>query len=108
MLLKGTLSDPPSKDDNVRFTTIPLKRLFLCASKGEHLNCNLINFVEDTIVYLTQKLFFFSVNISIVPYKEKSYICRETANENKQFKQTKKWISNLYLIRQSIQGRLPL
>ena len=29
---------------------------------------------------------------------------RETANENKQYLETKTWISNSYLIRQSFQG----
>ena len=33
-----------------------------------------------------------------------SRFCRETTNENKQFKETKTWISNFYLIRKSLEG----
>ena len=61
MLLKGTLSDPPSKDDNVRFTTIPLKRLFLCASKGEHLKCMVgslgNHYDDDTLLLQLNEMF---------------------------------------------------
>ena len=46
----------------------------------------------------------FSVSFSIDSHKpgiRKLFFCRETANENQQFKETKTLISNSYLIRQT-------
>ena len=40
---------------------------------------------------------------SLKDSKSKS-VCKETANANKQFKETKTWIYNLYLIRQNFKG----
>ena len=52
-------------------------------------------------VFLLEKCF------SISSYKQEifaSHFRRKTSNENKQFKEKKPWISNLYLIRQSFKG----
>jgi len=67
-------SDPPCKDDNARFTTIPL-------------NLYLINNVEDIVVFLGIKVYnsdhfyqncFFSKNCS-------SQFCTKTTIENSWF-----------------------
>jgi len=74
---KGTviviLSVPPYKDSKAQFTTVPLK---LYSDK----KCE-----RYTVVFWLKKVFFFFIS------------CREPANENKQFKVTKTWISNSYL-----------
>ena len=60
IIVKGTVSvissDPPFKDGNVRFTTVPLKSL------------NLIKNVEDTVVILTRSVI--SVSFCIASYKQ--------------------------------------
>ena len=43
-------------------------------------------------------------SLSFTDEKCASHFCRETANENKQLKETKSLISHFYLIRQSFQG----
>ena len=49
---------------------------------------NLIKEVEDNVVFLTRTVLI-SMNFSIVPYEQTCHYCRETTNENKQFKKTK-------------------
>ena len=68
-------------------------------------NLNLIKNVEDTVFFRTQKVFIF-VSFFIASFKKKCarYFRRKTSKENKQFKETKTWKSNSYLIRQSLQG----
>ena len=68
-------------------------------------NLNLIKNVEDTIVFLTRKVFT-SESFSIAFYKQemRGHFRRETANENDDFKETKTLISNSHLIWQRFQG----
>ena len=58
--------------------------------------------VEDTTVFLTQKVFFFLwVNQLLLKKKEcGSHYHREPTNENKQFRETKSLISNSYFTRE--------
>ena len=57
-----------------------------------NLNLNLIKNVEDTVVFMSLK-----VSFSIVSYKQEMRM-RESANENKQFTETKTLISYSYFI----------
>ena len=68
-------------------------------------NLNLIKNVEDTIVFLTRKVFT-SESFSIAFYKQemRGHFRRETANEKDDFKETKTLISNSHLIWQRFQG----
>ena len=59
----------------------------------------LINHMEDNVVFLIRKVSI-SDNFFTSPYKQ-SHFRRENPNYNKQFKETKTWISNSYKIRQS-------
>ena len=59
-------------------------------------NLNLIKNVEDTVVFLCLIL----IVSPLFLISKKWDFCRETVNENKQFKITKLWISNSYLTRQ--------
>ena len=67
-------------------------------------NLHLIKNVKYTVVFLTWKVFI-SDNFPLlfINNKNASQLVIEPANENKQFKETKKWILYLilYLIRQS-------
>ena len=60
-------------------------------------NLKLIRNEKDNVVFLTRKVFTCICEFLC-------YSRRETANENKQFKETKTLIYNSYLIRQSFQG----
>ena len=77
--IKGTvrviLSDPPCKDGNPRFTTVPW-------------NLNLIKNVEDIVVFLTLKVFLF-LSFSIASYIQG--MRRETVNKNRQLKNQPHW-----------------
>ena len=47
-------------------------------------NINLIKNMEDIVVFLTRKVFFFSLSFSICTFKLESHFRRETANKNMQ------------------------
>ena len=89
------LSDPSSKDGRARFTKVPLKPW----------NLNLIKNGEVRIVFQLEKSLILII-YSFLPIGKKwaSHFCRGTTKENKQFKETKTWISKSYLIRQSFKG----
>ena len=62
--------------------------------------------VENTVVFLTRKVFM-RLWVNPLHLKNKkctSHFCRETANKNKQFKETKTLLSDLYFIRKSFSG----
>ena len=61
--------------------------------------------MEDTVVFLTQEVFIL-VKFPIAYYNRKcaSHFRRETANDNKQFKEIKTWISNTYLDQTKLPG----
>jgi len=82
-------SDPPCNDAKTRFTMVLLNPW----------NFNLIKNMENTVVLFTQKVFI-SPSL-LISKKCASNFRRETANKNKQFKETKTLIFKLYLIRQS-------
>ena len=65
-------------------------------------NLNLIKDVEDIVVFLTRKSVYFCE--FLFSKKCASHVRTDTANENKQFKETKTLISNSYLIRKGFQG----
>ena len=80
MALKETVSvilcNPPCKDVNSRFTTVPLKPY---SDKN----------VEDTIVFLTRKVFIsVSFSIAFCMQEMRNHLRRETTNENEKNKKT--------------------
>ena len=71
--------------------------------------CQIFNGTLETLLWskisLLEKCLFLWVSpLPLINEKCAGYICRETANENKQFKETKTLISDSYLIRHSFQG----
>ena len=69
-------------------------------------NFNMIKNVEDIVVYDKGGFFLWVSPLLLINKKFASLFCRETASENKQFKETQTLISNSNLIRQSFQGYL--
>ena len=74
------------QDGNARFTTVPLK-LFL------------IKNVEDTVVFLARKMLISMgfLNCFLKVKNAQNHFCKEPANKNKQFKETKALISYFIL-----------
>ena len=57
-----------------------------------HRNLNLIKNVEDNVVFLTQKSLILLISpLLLISTKCAGYFCREAANEDNQFKETKTW-----------------
>ena len=60
--------------------------------------------IKSILFWLEKCLFLKVSSLLLIDKKFASQFRRETAIENEQFKETKTWISNSYLIRQSFYG----
>ena len=57
---------------------------------------------KKSFLWLEKCLFLIIYSLLLISKECSSHFCRETVNENKQFKETRTWISNSYLIRQRV------
>ena len=80
------------------------KLILLLIKKGcKGRTLNLIKNMEDDFLFLTRICLLLWVSpLLLINMKCASDLCRETANENKQVKEAKTWISNSYLIEKKL------